>query len=306
MRTTPETVDLHWVHTLAYLFAGENGGDITDPTVNNAAQVGLKRCESFLNDLRGSARLRSDTHATLLSHLSTVTRALHAAGRPGVLHQAQTCGCGTFKGRPPAQEPAPRQPDDEQQELIRDAAVAVAERDPAADAWIDDALAQPGPAQLLYYAACLLADFTTTADGPVGSPDEHLAATTLNTLLTAAPNQDTTTAAQALNGLHDADPARHRHRHRLVVARTLAARGGILLTRATAVSRAFHADGGGHLTHPATRRAAEGAMKTFDKFIYANCRVTGVLDEDTYLQILTRMIGVERDFALAARYAPRP
>ncbi|MFC7614421.1 hypothetical protein ACFQV2_13705 [Actinokineospora soli] len=170
MRTTPETVDLHWVHTLAYLFAGENGGDITDPTVNNAAQVGLKRCESFLNDLRGSARLRSDTHATLLSHLSTVTRALHAAGRPGVLHQAQTCGCGTFKGRPPAQEPAPRQPDDEQQELIRDAAVAVAERDPAADAWIDDALAQPGPAQLLYYAACLLADFTTTADGPVGSP----------------------------------------------------------------------------------------------------------------------------------------
>ncbi|MFC7614420.1 hypothetical protein ACFQV2_13700 [Actinokineospora soli] len=47
-------------------------------------------------------------------------------------------------------------------------------------------------------------------------------------------------------------------------------------------------------------------MKTFDKFIYANCRVTGVLDEDTYLQILTRMIGVERDFALAARYAPRP
>ena len=306
MPATPETVDLHWVHTLAYLFAGENGGDLTDPVVNNAAQVGLKRCESFLSDLRRAARLRSDTHAALLSHLATVTGALQAAGRPGVLQQAQTCGCGTFKGRPPAPEPAPpKQSDSELQDMIRDAAVAAAEGDPAADDWIDDALSWTGitPEQLLYYAACVLAALTTTADGPIDSPDEHLAATTLSTVLTAARKKDTTTAANALNGLHDADPARHRHRQRLVLRRTLTTLGALLLSRATAVTRAFHDDGGGQLTNPVARRAAEGAMKTYDKFIYANCRVTGVLDEDTYLHILTCMISVENDFALAVRYA---
>ncbi|OLF07392.1 hypothetical protein BLA60_27905 [Actinophytocola xinjiangensis] len=310
MRAADEPANPHWVHTLAYLFAAENGGDITDPVVNNAALAALSRCESLLADLRRSARLHSATHTTVVSHLATVTQALAAASRPGVLRQAHTCACGAFRGQPPAQADAPKSPDYELQEMVRDAGVLAAEGDPAADECISNGLTWTTitPNQLIYFAAAMLAAKNAPAtDRHADHPDsdERLATSILATLLPAARDRATGTAEHALAALHHPDPVRLRRRQHILLRRILTTLGGLVLDQAAAVERGFREAGGGQLTDPAVRQAAVAALKTFDKFIYANCRVTGVLDEDTYLLIVTQSLTAEHDFEQASRYASR-
>jgi hypothetical protein len=313
----PAAADLHWAHTLAYLFVQERGGDLTNPVVHRAAQAALNTCAGRMTGLHDAGRLDPATHTAVLEHMTTVRGGFAWASRPGILKRAKRCTCGAFQGSPPPQPPSQSSPDQELQDTIRDVATWAARTNPqAAEEWIRDTLAQPGnfPDQMLYFAAGMLAntrvDGNTRATEPqpeTGDADLDLAVRTFDTLVAAAGDPDRgsgqSAAADALNALRHADPARHDRRRQIVLQRTLTSLGDFLLDRAQTVARLFLEDGGGHLADPIVRQAAKGAADTFDKFIFANMRTTGRLDENTYLLFVTQIIGANGDFELASRYS---
>jgi hypothetical protein len=310
----PTAADLHWAHTLAYLFTLEGGGDLTNPAVHDAAQAALTLCENRMTALQGAGGLRPATHAEILHHLTTVRGAFSWASRPGVLAQAQRCTCGAFQG-PVSAEPKPPTPDRELQDAIRDAATWTAGANPQAAAeWIQGTVNRPGnaPDQMIYFAAGMLAntldDGNPWTAGPhpeTADDDLDLAVRTSDALVLAARDREggKNTAADALNALRHADPDRHRRRRHIALHRILTSLGAFLLDRAHTVARVFHHNGGGDLADPAVQEAAQGAAYAFDKFVFANMRVTERLDEKTYLRFVTQVIGATEDFALASRYA---
>jgi hypothetical protein len=305
--------DLHWAHTITHFFVRENGGDITDPAAHHAALAALTMCEPRLLYL-GSAGLLPDAACReALHHLATIKRSLDWAGRPGVLAQARRCSCGVFRRLAPVPPPSPSWPDRELQVTIRNVATWAAETDPqAADELIQATLAQPGafPTRMICFAAGMLAD--TLDDGNTWTGEWHpevttdvdldLAVRTFATLVAAARHSDRETAVDVLNALRHPDPARHHRRHQILLQRILTALGDFLVDRARAVARRFRQDGGGDLADPTVRQAAQGAVHTFDKFIFAHMRTTARLDGHTYLQFVTQIIKAHDEFELAARY----
>jgi hypothetical protein len=319
----PTTQDLHWVHMLAYLFAEEKGGDLTDSTVHHAAQAALSTCEILIADMRRAARLYLKTSTTLLDHLATVRDSFAWASVPGILTQANQCNCGVFQGpaTPRSDPPSPESADQEMREAIRDVATWAAGRDSAAaEQWIEDAIARPDdiPDRVVYLAVRMLADavdqghaWTAEQHAETGNSDTDLAAWALNALMDAARHRDPATrraaAVHALEELRRHGPTRYRRCCRILLQRTLTLLGSYTLDRAHIVAHLFLRNGGGYLADPVVRQAVQAALNTFDKFIFANMRTTGQLDEDTYLAFLTHVIvNADKDFELASRFAALP
>lgn len=331
----PTAQDLHWAHTMAWLFAGENGGDLTSPQVPPATRIALEMCEERIAQsaattisetiddqtfvLPGDGRLRAVHGGAVLwalDLLATVKNGLAWAARPGILRQAHTCSCGVFQGSPPPSEPGESSESQRLRYAIWDAAAWAAGQNPrAAQEWVQHALTQPspGPAQTIYDAASLLADTLdqgntwTREDPSEADADVAMAQRTLYTLMDATRDREAglKTAADALNALWHDDPARHYERRRILLHGTLLLLGGFLLDRARDVAFRFDEHGGGDLTDPAVRRAARGALFTFDKHLFANMRGTERVDESTYLLFVTEIIQVDNGFEWASRYAGR-
>jgi hypothetical protein len=320
---TPTPQDLHWAHTAAYLFVEEGGGDLTDRTVHHAAHAALDTCEARTADMRRAARLYSATSTALLEHLATVRNAFAWASMPGILLQARRCNCGIFQGpaTPRSNPPSPESTDQEMVEAIREVATWAAGRGPAeAEKWVDDTVARPGdvPDQMICLTVRMLAE--TVDQGNTWTPEQHaetvdsdtdLAAWAINALMAAARDRDRVssqaTAADTLTALRRGGPVRYRRCCRILLLRTLSLLGVYLLDRAHTVARQFLHNGGGYLANPTVRQAAQAALNTFDKFVFANMRTTGQMDEDTYLAFLTHVIiNADKDFELASRYTAVP
>lgn len=319
----PTSRDLHWAHTLAYLFAEEEGGDLTDRTVQHAARAALDICEALVTDMRRAARLYSVTSTALLEHLATVRDALAWASMPGILLQAKRCRCGAFQGpaTPRSNPSAPESTDQEVLEAIREIATWAAGRGPAeAEKWVDDVVARPGdfPDQVICLTVRMLAD--TVDQGNTWTREQHpetvhseadLAAWAINALMDAAQDRDRASsqaaATHALKALRRSGPARYRHCCRILLLRTLSLLGVHLLNRAHTAARQFLHNGGGYLANPTVHKAARATLNTFDKFVFANMRTTAQMDEDTYLAFLSHVIiNAGKDFELASRYTAVP
>jgi hypothetical protein len=305
--------DLHRAHTITDLFIRENGGDITSPAANKAALTALKMCEPRLRELRGAGHLPEAACREALHHLATVKRGLKWAGRSGILAQARRCSCGVFQGPASAPPPSAPSPDRKLRVMIRNVATWAAETNPqGADRLIQDTLAQssPFPTQMIYFAAGMLADTLDDGNSWTGERqpemtadiDLALAVRTFDTLVAAVRNSDHETAANVLDALRHPDPARHRRRHQILLQRILTALGDFLLDRARTVARRFRQEGGGELADPTVRRAAQGAVYAFDKFIFANMCTTERLDDSAYSRFATQLVKAHDDFDLAARY----